>query len=240
MGIARQLRSIGRAIGTACLLAGSLHTAAQAYPARVPQIALHTGWDGISLHSYLGSVGENLNTQTSQLDLQTWGAPVTGNATFSLRMEIAGYARYNSIGVYNAGAASPTKFLVFPGAASPGWYATCAFGAGGQLTVRLYDTAHHLQGITNHTGVDRNNFGFYLEGPAGTFWSQDFRNAGGKPQALAYAGTGAYAGRWWECFEDLPYGSSDVDFQDSILLLEAVVPTPARGSTWGALKSLYR
>ena len=44
--------------------------------------------------------------------------------------------------------------------------------------------------------MDRLNFGFYLEGPAGTFYSQDSRNAGGKPQVLAFAGTGPYAGRW--------------------------------------------
>lgn len=240
MVLATRLRSIGWALALMSALLCALPLAATANPPRVPQVPLQIGWDGISLQSYLGGVGEGLNTLTDQLDLQTWLVAASGTATFSLRMEIAGYAGSNTIGIYNATEAVPTKFQVFPGAAGPGWYATCVFGVSGQLVVRLFDSGDVVQGITNFSGVDRNNFGFYLQGPAGTFWSQDFRNGGGKPQVLTFAGTGAYQGRWWECFEDLPYNSSDVDFQDSILILESLVPTAARGSSWGAIKALYR
>jgi hypothetical protein len=232
-----------RAVGIAMVLTGSLAVclapAAGAYPLRSPQVPLQTGWDGISLQSYLNGVGETLNTLTQQLDLQTWQG-ASGGSTFTLMMEIAGYAGQNSIGIYNAGQASPSTFLVFPGAAGPGWYATCVFSSGGHLTVTLYDNAHVWQGTTNYVGADQNNFGFYLHGPGGMFYSQDYRNPGGKPQILTYAGTGQYLGRWWECFEDLPYASSDVDFQDAVLLLEAIAPTPAHTSSWGVLKSLYR
>ena len=240
MRLSPQLRSIVRLFSFGCLLTCVLSAGAEANPSRAPQVPLQTGWDGISLQSYLSGVGESLNTLTDQLDLQTWQVAASGAATFSLRMEIAGYAGSNTIGIYNAAPATPVKFLVFPGAAAPGWYATCTFGLSGQLTVRLYDGSNNLQGLTNYSGVDRNLFGFYLEGPAGSFYSQDFRNAAGKPQVLTYAGTGPYTGSWWECFEDLPYNSSDVDFQDTILLLQSVAPTPIRGSSWGALKSLYR
>ncbi len=240
MGFVTQLRLVGRAFGLACALTSFMSVGAVASPARVPQVPLQTGWDGISLQSYLDGVGETINTLTDQLDLQTWQAPGSGPATFSLRMEIAGYAGSNSIGIYNAAESNPIKFLVFPGAAGPGWYATCNFGTGGQLLVELYDSGANLQGVTNYSGVDRNMFGFYLEGPAGAFYSQDYRNAAGRPQVITYAGTGSYAGRWWECFEDLRYDSSDVDFQDTIVLLESVAPTPVLGSSWGALKARFR
>lgn len=221
----------------ASVLAGAV---AHAYPLRVPQVPLQTGWDGVSLQSYFGTVGETVNTLTQQLDIQTWQGPPSGGATFTLKMEIAGYSGSNELGIYNAGEASPTKYQVFPGAAGPGWYATCSFSPSGGLLVNLYDNTSTFQGATNYSGVDRNNFGFYLMGPGGTFYSQDYRNGGGKPQVLTFAGTAAYSGRWWECFEDLPYASSDVDFQDAILLLESLDPTPTRATTWGSLKALYR
>jgi hypothetical protein len=168
---------------------------------------------------------------------------VSGNATFTLMIELAGNAASNDIGVYNSSAApSPTnKFLVFPGAASAGWFATCHFGPSGALTVLLYDQNAVFQGQNNYTGVNRNSFGFYLDGPGGLFASQDARNAGGKAQMITYLGTGQNFGDWWECFEDLPVaGGSDSDFDDAILLLQSVAPTPAHGTSWGKLKSLYR
>jgi hypothetical protein len=235
-----------RWVGFVLLLVGSVSVAvcvtpaAGAYTLRSPQVPLQTGWDGISLQTYLAGIGETLNTLTQQLDLQAWQAPPAGVSTFTLVMELAGYAGQNTIGIYNAGEVSPSEFVVFPGAAGPGWSATCTFSAGGVLDVSLYDDQHVLQGTTHYTGADRNNFGFYLQGPGGIFFSQDYRNAGEKPQVLTYQGTGQYAGSWWECFEDLPYASSDLDFQDSIMLVQSTEPVPVHGLTWGALKSLFR
>lgn len=240
MTIVTMWRSIGKSLVGTCALTCALYSAAGAASARAPQIPLQTGWDGYSLQAYMNGCGQAINTLADQVDYQTWQSAANSTATFALRVELAGNARSNSVGIYNASQTNPLKFLVFPGAAAAGWYATCAFGTSGQMVVRLFDQHNVLQGITNYSGVDRSNFGFYLQGPAGTFWSQDSRNAGGKPQAVTFAGTGSYAGRWWECFEDLPYATSDVDFQDSILLLEAVAPTPVRSGSWSAVKALYR
>ena len=238
MRLASPLRFVGSAmVGIVAL--GIVAASAAGYPLRSPQVPLQTGWDNISLQSYLNSIGENTNTLTQQLDLQYWQT-INGASDFTLVMEIAGYASHNDIGIYNANEATPSMFLVFPGGAGPGWSATCAFTTGGHLHVNLYDQAHVFQGSTNYSGVNQADFGFYLSGPGGTFYSQDARNPGGKPQVLTYAGTGPYAGRWWECFEDLPYASSDLDYQDSILLLDSLAPTPTRELTWGALKLLYR
>jgi hypothetical protein len=210
--------------------------AAFAFASRSPQVV----FNGTSLQNYLNSVGESINVSTDQLDAQVWTTSVSGNATFTMMIELAGNAASNNIGVYNSNAgASPTLFQLFPGAASAGWYVTAHF-AGGNLSVALFDNNGVYQGSNSYSGVNANGFGFYLQGPGGTFYSQDYRNAGSNAQILTYAGTGNNYGDWWECFEDLPYNSSGSDFEDCVLLLQSVVPTPTHNTSWGGVKNLYR
>ena len=209
---------------------------AYAFASRSPQVVFNY----TSLQNYLNGVGESINVATDQLDAQVWTTSVSGNATFTLMIEYAGNAASNNLGVYNANAGpSPTLFQVFPGAASPGWYATAHFG-GGNLSVALFDNFGVYQGSNSYSGVNANGFGFYLQGPGGTFYSQDYRNGGGSPEILTYAGTGNNYGDWWECFEDLPYDASNSDFEDAVLLLQSVVPTPTHNQSWGGLKASYR
>jgi hypothetical protein len=209
---------------------------ASAFNPRSPQVAFNNA----SLQNYLNGVGESINTATDQLDAQVWTTSVSGNATFTLMIELAGNAASNNIGVYNANAGpSPALFQLFPGAASAGWYVTAHFG-GGNLSVALFDNNGNFQGSSNYAGVNANGFGFYLQGPGGTFYSQDARNAGGNPQMLTYAGTGVNFGDWWECFEDLPFNGGDADFEDAVLLLQSVTPTPTNRQTWGGVKATYR
>lgn len=240
MGRALRLRSVGIAVATFGAFVLLAAQSVQAYPLRAPQVPLAVGWDGYSLQTYMNSIGETMNTDTDQLNLQTWQAVAGSDATFTLKLEVAGFSAQNSIGIYNAGAGSPPIYLVFPGAASAGWYATCHFGSGGALVVYLYDDHGALQGSTSYAGVDRTNFGFYLQGPGGMFWSQDYRNAGDKAQVITYSGSGTNLGKFWECFEDLPYASSDHDYQDAILLLQSLAPTAAGSPSWGSLKARYR
>ncbi len=225
---------------TAMVLAGvalvALASTASAFNLRSPQVVLN----GASVSGVLAGQGNTINVDTDQLDAQAWTSTASGNATFTLVIELAGNAASNNIGVYNAGAASPTLYQVFPGAATAGWFATCHFTSTGGLTVLLFDDNAVFQGSTAFTGVDRTNFGFYLQGPGGTFYSQDYRNAGGNAQMLTYAGNGINLGEYYECFEDLPYSSGDADFQDAILDLQSVNPTPTHTQTWGALKATYR
>jgi len=218
-------------------VATSVSTAA-AFNPRVPQVAV----GGASLQTYLTANDGGINVNTDQVDAQVWTSSVSGNATFTLQIELAGNAAQNDIGIYNAGGpVNPPLYLVFPGAATAGWFATCHFGPGGSLIVLLYDQNAVFQGQNNYSGVNRNSFGFYLQGPGGTFYSQDARNAGGFAQALTYLGTGQNFGDWWECFEDLAVAQgSDQDFDDAVLLLQSVAPTPTRPTSWGRLKSLYR
>jgi hypothetical protein len=201
---------------------------------RAPQIAFCEG----SLQSYLTGVGESINVLTDQVDAQVWTTGVSGNADLTIMVEMAGYADQNAIGVYNTAVPNPTLFQVFPGAAGPGWSAYLHFG-GGNLIVTLFNNGVP-QGSTTHVGVDPHLFGFYLQGPGGTFYTQDWRN-GGLAQVLTYLGTGINSGDKWVCFEDLPYQYPNclTDFEDAVLLVQSLNPVPAYGTTWGQLKALY-
>lgn len=208
---------------------------------RAPQVVLGNA----NLQAYLNSVGEAaINTNTQQQDIQTWTTTVSGNSTFTMMMEFAGNAASNTIGIYNGGDASPALIPMFPGAATSQWFATASFRTGPtRVVVNLFDNNGLLQGSNTFLGADRNNFGVYLNGPGGTFYTQDARNPGGLAQALTYAGTGSNTGSWWLAFEDLPRNAgSDSDFDDAILFVESVNPgiTAASTTTWGMLKSRFR
>lgn len=230
----KSLHSLATVGVATALLVGSFSTAS-AFGPRVPQIVFNSA----SLQGYLNGVGEAINVNTDQVDGQVWTSSVSGNSTFTLMIELAGNAAANTIGLYNTGGPPvPPLYQVFPGAATAGWHALAHF-QGGNLVVTLFDQNSIIQGQNFYAGVNANAFGFYISGPGGTWYSQDSRN-GGAAQILTYAGTGQNFGEWWECFEDEAYGTGDKDFEDAVLLLQSVVPTPANASTWGKLKSLYR
>jgi hypothetical protein len=208
---------------------------------RVPQVPVLGG----SLQGYLNSVGETINVNTDQQDVQRWTSTVSGNSTFTLQVELtAGNAPANGIGIYNAGFAAPPLYQVFPGAATAGWFAVASFRTGPtRLVVNLFDNNANLMGTTTYLAgpPDRDDFGFYLQGPGGLFYTQDARNNGGVPQALTYAGTGINSGNWWLCWEDLDRSlGADDDFEDAVLFLESVNPTPVAKTTWGTLKQRFR
>lgn len=228
-----------RSLAALTLVAAAVAFAAPAqaqFPLRVPQVTVNPG-DG-ALQGYFNSVGEAINVATDQRDAQTWSTTISGNSTFTFMLEIAGMAGQNTIGVYNGGAVAPALYPVFPGAAGPGWFAVASFGSSGSLVVTLFDNNSVFQGQSVYAGVTRTNFGFYIQNQTGTYYSQDYRNAG-FAHVLTYAGTGQNLGCWWQCFEDLPNGGADWDFNDAVLFVESVNPVPAGKSSWGQIKSLY-
>jgi len=202
---------------------------------RVPQVVVAGG----TLQGYLNGVGESINVNTDQDATQTWQTTVSGNSTLSLMIELSGSAAANSVGLYNAGNPAPPLYQVFPGAAAAGWFAVASFQTGPtRVVVNLFDNFANLMGVTTYLGADASNFGYYLQGPGGLFYTQDARNPGGAAQALTYAGTGNNAGQWWLCWEDA--ANSDRDFDDAVLFLESIAPTPVGKTTWGALKRRFR
>jgi hypothetical protein len=225
----------------AALLVSAIPSVSHAFPLRASQVTFVSG----SLQNYLNLVNPGpgpINVNTDQLDAQVWSSNSSGNADFTLMIELSGNAASNSIGIYNTGGPpSPPLFQLFPGAASAGWNALAHF-QGGNLTVTLFDNNGVFQGQTFYPGVSATAFGFYLQGPGGTFYSQDTRNGGGPgvPQMLTYAGTGVNFGDWWECFEDTPYAPNLSDFDDAVLEMQSVVPTATGNRSWCSVKSTYR
>jgi len=221
----------------AALVVGALAmsvTAASAFSLRAPQVAFNSG----ALQGYLTANDGGINVLTDQLDAQVFSTGITGNTDFTLTLKTAGGT---AIGVYNQyDGVSPTLYQLFPAAAVAGYSCYCHFTTTGTLQASLYDENFSWLGITTYTGVDRSHFGFYIQGPQGTFFSQDGRNPGSNAQVLTYAGTGINYGDWWECFEAAPYNAGTSTFTGSVLVLQSVTPTPTRGTTWGQLKSNYR
>src|SRR5206468_5641650 len=82
---------------------------------------------GACLQGYLNSKGESINAATDQDDAQSWASTVSQNSTFTLMIELSGNAAGNTYGIYNAASAVPPLYLVFPGAATGGWFATASF-----------------------------------------------------------------------------------------------------------------
>jgi hypothetical protein len=209
---------------------------------RAPQVPVLGG----TLQAYLNGVGEAINVNTDQQDIQRWAATVSQNSTFTIQVELTGNAAGNSIGIYNASFAVPPLYLVFPGAAASQWFATASFRtAPTRLIVNLFDNNANFVGTVTYLAgpPDRNDFGFYLSGPGGLFYTQDARNPCGEAQALTYAGTGLNSGSWWLCWDDTQRGCggpSDSDFDDAVLFLESVNPTPVSSTSWGQLKARFR
>ena len=223
---------------TVTTLLALLVAASSAHAAlRVPQVVV----SGPSLQGYLNGVGESINVLTDQENVQRWVSTVSGNSSFTIQLELSATAALNTVGIYNASAGLPPLYQVFPGAATANWFATASFRTGpARVIVTLFDDNAILQGQTTYLGADANDFGFYIQGPNGTFYTQDVRNPGGSVQALAYKATGGNSGNWWLAFEESGLGNSDRDFDDCVLFMESVNPTPVRSTTWGSLKQRFR
>ena len=215
---------------------------ASAFALRAPQIAFNVA----PLQGYLNSVDPGINVATQQLDAQLWATSVTGNAEFTLMLvsppNVLGQGAQTlgavgaALGVYNASAAIPALYQVFPPFAVPGWYAVVNF-SGGNLVVTLFNQNSLFQGQTVYPGVNPNNFGFYLQGPGGVLFSQDVRNANGA-QMLTFDSP-SYPGNYWLCFESLLRTPAST-FTGFVFNVQSLRASPASNSTWGRVKGLYR
>jgi hypothetical protein len=232
----RNVTRMAAVTGLAALVGLSMVSTAGAFALRVPQIPVN----GSSLQSYLNSVGESINVNTDQVNVQVLTRDASGNSLFTLMLELAGNANGNTIGIYNANEAVPTLFPVFPGSATPGYFAVVSFQSGGNLVVNLFNGSAGLVSSNSYSGVNATGFGVYLSGPGGLFYSEDGRNAGGAAQAIMFSGTGANYGTFWMAWEDLAPAGTDHDFDDAVLQLESVAPVPTVTASWGAVKAQYR
>jgi len=203
---------------------------------RVPQVPVVGG----GLQAYLTSVGESINVLTDQDATQTWSHTVSGTTTYTIQFQSSPNAAVQQFGLYNASAVIPPLFFLMSGGVGPQGFSTATLKPGNIMIVNRFDAVGNLLSSTTFGGVDQTNFGFYLSVPAGTVFTQDGRNPGGLARAITFRGTGANTGTWWLCWDEpLASAPGDQDFDDLVLLMESVNPTPVSKTTCGELKARF-
>ena len=204
---------------------------------RVPQVPVLGG----TLQAYLLGVGESINVLTDQEDTQSWAKTSSSTQTHTVQFQGSLNAAAHILGIYNSAAAVPPLYVLMSGAVGPLGFSTATFQAGGNLVINRFDANANFLSSTVYAGADPNGFSFYLSGPNGTYFTQDFRNPGGLAQALSYKGTGVNNGTWWLCWEESNRAAgADDDFDDEVILMESVNPTPVSKTSWGQLKTRFR
>jgi hypothetical protein len=154
------------------------------------------------------------------------------DATAFLFLEIAGYAQSNTFGLYTFdrapdGTVSAVDSLeIFNGAAGPVTSATLKF----DFSVGTVTHAGTNQSIS----ISRNNFGFYLGSPDGTFYSHSELNADGADHFLTFDTSDNAAGSllgsdYVLAMEDL-YGLGDNSFDDMVVGVSDITATPEPGT----------
>jgi len=221
---------------------------------RSPQVAL----SGSSLQDQINALnGAGIDVTADQEDYMRWGRNKTGAGTFTMSFVFNGELGENSLGVYNAvpddGIVPSLSdyFEIFPASTPQAWYALAQFNMDNTLDVTLFDSNDVIQGVTHHTGVHVNDFGFYIRNQSSTGFGQDLLNTNDEARVLVLPGTGVNNGGWYVCFEDgvpsvppaqaLGVVDSELqDFDEAIVFIEAVRPVPVNKATWAALKSRFR
>jgi hypothetical protein len=239
-----------RLIASLMLLAGIALAArpVAAYPLRSPQVIFNTA----SLQQELNRQDGGIQASTDQLEAQVLSTTFLGS-TLIVQLLRPGGAEF---GVYDPSqAGSPTRYPVFAAASDSSGFSTVHFTLDGRLVVAMFDSNAVFQGSMVFAWPGGANFGLYVAGPGGTWYSQDARNAG-EPHALTYAGTGVNYYDLFECFEPRALDPTDPEsFAGLVVSIERSTCgagsrpsfgaygtdcTPAVTSTWGRLKIVYR
>ena len=168
-----------------------------------------------------------VNAQTDQQSAGMWGLPGTSVMSPVLQFEYAGNASSNVFGIWYTSDSSitPTMVPIFFGGATGQTmtFATIYWDAAG-MHIFSPDASVNT-GV--FTGIPQSSFGFYLEGPGGTFYTVDQLN-NGNPQAIAY--NYGSLDRWTFAFEDKPYANTDHDYNDMVVSVESIAPVPEPAS----------
>jgi len=204
---------------------------------RVPQVPVIGG----GLQAYFIGIGETINVLTDQQADQTWTHTSSNTTTYTITFQSSPNANIQQFGLYNASAVIPPLFFLMSGSVGPLGFSTATFMPGNIVVVNRFDALANFLSQTTFGGVDQTNFGFYLATQNGTVFTQDGRNPGALARAITFNGTGANSGQWWLCWDEPATGApGDQDFDDLVILMESVSPTPVSKTTWGSLKRRFR
>lgn len=210
--------------------------AAAAFPLRSPQVVFSSA----ALQIYLDHVDGGINALTDQVDNASWISQFfTMGCDNGFAISSPDTTGTCTVGAYSTLESSPALFALLPAEAKRGWSVLCHISSTGTIVAILVDELGTVVGETFSPGFDRAHTGLYVQGPGGTWFTEDARN-GGQPQALSFAGTGANQGTVFLCFETRAYDPGGSTFTGEIVQVRALCGVPARQSTWGQLKALYR
>jgi hypothetical protein len=169
-----------------------------------------------------------------------WSTSASGLGENRIMFEIAGYANSNSFGIFDP--TNPTNRLqLFGGSAGHNAATTLMWNGDGSFTATYLNGNGQSLGTADATFGVTNLFGYYLDNGHGqTFYSVLGLNSDGTAHMVAFQGngqtkldnvkTGQYATFGTSDFilawEDLPFNSSDLDYNDFVVMVESVHPVP--------------
>ena len=186
--------------------------------------------NGPSLQGVLNDItndgSSSVNTATDQVAADKyWQLTASGTSAATMIIEVAGFASSNTFGIYDVYNPS-SKVTLFQGSATGGDQVAVSIKASGAV---------YLNNVNTGVVFGGNTFGYFLQGPGGTFYSDDALN-GGVDHMVAFQGTGdlvtlptLFPGTWTPNeyilgWEDLAGG--DNDFNDMVVMVESVKPVP--------------
>ena len=204
---------------------------------RVPQVAV----SGTALQAFMTAQGQAIDVTTQQRLVGYFsGLYITRPSShFFVRSFGDGV---DALAVYEGSDPARTLYTIHPAGLPAGWFTEVGFiDFPVQMVVNLFNDVGALQGSTTHPGLGFTGFGLATSGPGGVFYAFDELNPGQRAYILAFQATAAWSGSTWLCGENQTAANGgDFDFADAIFLLENISVTPARTTTWGALKQRFR
>lgn len=176
-------------------------------------------WDGAgkNLNHYFATWGVALDVNSGQMvGDEYWQGILANGDNAVMLLEVAGHAPLNTFGIFQNGRSTTYHTQVFNGAASA--------SSSAALNIPVGD------------------FGFYLEFNGAYYYSDPNKNAGQYDQLVSYrgpfGGVTTIGGQLWDqdsyllAWEDLPYASSDKDYNDMVLMIRVQSRNvPDHGST---------
>lgn len=151
-----------------------------------------------------------------------WRSGAVGSTAARIKFEFSGNAGINSFGIFD-----PTnpgnKLQLFSGSDSQGAWASLVQDA---TDASLY-SAVNTTGTTGTADFAADNlFGFYLETPNGTFYSDPSLNTDSAEHLVAYQGGSLLGNEYIFGWEDSILGSQAGDYNDFVVTVESIDPVP--------------
>lgn len=191
-------------------------TAAFADSINTRPVTVNPSTDGDNLQTILNNIygcTGCVDAYSDQSSAALWTLPVKPPITMDLQMEATFSTELDAVGIYT----DNSLLDIFTFSAATGDSAALTFNGDGTVTISGSDcTAVHCG---TFSGIDQNDFGFYLTTGRGLeFFTEDSKN-GGTAHALAYVDP---SDLWTFAFED----GTDFDYNDRVITATSITAVP--------------